>query len=96
MFNVQWLKPDFVGFGIDILSFAIGLDIIEPFVTIAVEDAVDGVFPRDVLDLSSTELVVFCERHRLGVAEFGNHLVPDVLACLDGGFVEPDLVEESA
>ena len=59
MVNVQWLKPDFVGLGIDVLGLAIVLDGIEAFATVAVQDAIDGVFPCDVLNLSSTE-IVFC------------------------------------
>ena len=59
------------------------------------QDAIDGVVAGDILDLSTAEVVLGGQGADIGIAQRGEHLVPDAHAGLQRGLVELDLVEET-
>ena len=85
-----------VGAGFEALGVAVGGEAGEVVAFLAAEDGIDGGLATDVLDLSAAEVVGGGEGECIGIAEPGNHHLPD--ATTDGGvgLLEADFVEETA
>ena len=60
------------------------------------DEALDGLLPGDILNLTAGEVEVSRELEALRLGELGNHHLPDTAPRLDGGLFEADFIEETA
>ena len=71
-------------FRFETLAVAVGHEGFEGVTLITIEDAIDGIVARYILNLASTEFVFLCQCFGGILREGRDHLMPDMHACLQG------------